>query len=260
MGLLRTMKIDGGMGSAAVIVVPILAMIGALAVACFVKVYGAVFLGTARTGAATHAHESPSTMWGPMIVLAACCAFIGMAPALLTSILDSTIASWSPQSASTLVSVGTLVPLGAVSVMSGALAAIIIVLAISMTIRSRVATRVGTWDCGYASPTSRIQYTASSFAQMIVRMFRWVLWPRVHRANIEGLFPKPTKMHSHVDDMVLDRILLPITHRIERWSGWFRRFQQGMTQQYVLYILATVLVLLGMLIPFKEFITRLFAR
>ena len=72
--------------------------------------------------------------------------------------------------------------------------------------RSRVSRCVGTWDCGYARPTSRIQYTASSFAQMIVAMFRWVLRPHIHRPHIDGLFPKPAKMHSHVDDMILDRV------------------------------------------------------
>ncbi len=48
---------------------PALALIGALAVACFVKVYGAVFLGTARSEHAEHAHESPLSMLGPMGVL-----------------------------------------------------------------------------------------------------------------------------------------------------------------------------------------------
>ena len=50
---------------------PALALIGALAVACFVKVYGAVFLGTARSEHARHAHESPLFMLGPMGVLVA---------------------------------------------------------------------------------------------------------------------------------------------------------------------------------------------
>ena len=45
LGLLRTATTPGAGVSAAMLAVPVLAMIGALAVACFVKVYGAVFLG-----------------------------------------------------------------------------------------------------------------------------------------------------------------------------------------------------------------------
>jgi hydrogenase-4 component B len=41
--------------------------------------------------------------------------------------------------------------------------------------------------------------------------------------------------------MGLDRAILPAARRVERWFGWFRRFQQGMTQRYVLYILIAVM-------------------
>ena len=260
LGLLGTMITDGAMGSAAVIVVPVLAMIGALAVACFVKVYGAVFLGTPRTPAATHAHESPRTMRGPMVVLAASCVMIGVAPVLLIPLLDRVISGWMIEPNSSIISVGTVAPLKAISFMSVVLIVLVLSIAAVMKLHNRVVRGVGTWDCGYARPTSRIQYTASSFAQMIVAMFRWVLHPHMDRPRIEGLFPEPAKMHSHVDDIILDRTILPVGHNLEKWFGWFRRFQQGITQQYLLYILITVILMMSTMIPFKEFIARLFAR
>jgi hydrogenase-4 component B len=260
LGLFRTMTIDGAMGSAAAIAVPALAMIGALAVACFVKVYGTVFLGTPRTSASAYARESPLSMRLPMAVLATGCAIIGLLPVLLTPILDNVIASWRLDSNSVPLSLRTIAPLEAVSVMSISLVALIAAMAMGLGFRNRVSRYVGTWDCGYACLTGRIQYTASSFAQMIVAIFGWVLRPRVHRPHIEGLFPEPTKMHSHVDDVVLDRILLPAGHRIEQWFGWFHRFQQGIVQHYVFYILITVILMMSTIIPFKDFIIRLFAR
>jgi hydrogenase-4 component B len=30
-----------------------------------------------------------------------------------------------------------------------------------------------TWDCGYAAPAPTMQYTSSSFAQMLVGLFGW---------------------------------------------------------------------------------------
>jgi len=153
-----------------------------------------------------------------------------------------------------------VVPLGAVGTMAVSLVGFIGALMIGLTLLRRNSRRAGTWDCGYARPTHRMQYTASSFAQTIVAMFHWVLRPRVHRPRVEGPFPPPTRMHSHVDDAVLDRLLVPAGHVVERWFGWFRRFQQGLTQHYVLYILITVILMLSTLIPFDEFIARLFAR
>ncbi len=261
LGLFSTIITDGAIGSTVVLVVPVLAMIGALAVACFVKVFGAVFLGSSRISAETGVHESPLTMRMPMAVLAAACAIIGLAPILLSPILDSAISDWRllPDTAPIL-RLSTLAPLKSVSVMSLFLIALIAMIAIGLKFRNPASHKVGTWDCGYAMPTPRIQYTASSFAQMIVTIFGWVLRPHMHWPRISRLFPRPTAMHSHVDDLVLDRAFIPTGRSIERWSGWFRRFQQGITQHYLLYILITVVVMLSTLIPFKEFFVRLFAR
>ncbi len=260
LGLLGSGITGGGGGSAAMMTAPVLALIGALAVACFVKVYGTVFLGTPRTHAATHAHESPVSMRGPAVTLAACCALIGLAPVLLVPVLDEAIAGWMPMTTPAVPSLGTLAPLKAISVMSMLLGACIVLPAIYLARRGGVRGGVGTWGCGYARPTSRMQYTASSFAQLIVALFGCVLRPGVHRPHVGGPFPQPTEMHSHVDDPVLDRLLVPTGQVIERWFGWFRRFQQGLTQHYVLYILVTVILMLSTLIPFDEFIARLFAR
>jgi hydrogenase-4 component B len=260
LGLLRSATTAGANGSWAVIGVPVLAMIGALALACFVKVYGAVFLGNPRTAAATHAREAPFTMRAPMVVLAACCALIGLAPALACRSLDLVIAGWGPDEAAPAVNLATLAPLGAVSSLSAALVAGIALLMAAMALRARTSSSAVTWDCGYASPTGRMQYTASSFAQTLVAMFGWVLRPRVHLPRLAGPFPKPAQMHSHVDDVVLDRMLRPSGLAVERWFNWFHRFQQGLTQQYVLYILVTLILMLCTLIPFKEIVTGWFAR
>ena len=146
--------------------------------ACFVKVYGAVFLGNPRTPAAAHAHEAPLSMRGPAMVLAAGCVLIGLAPMVVAPLLDAGIAAWMPEMRLSAMPLRTLVPLGAVSVMASALVVLIVVISALLARRQPALRHVGTWDCGYARPTSRMQYTASSFAQMIVGMFGWVLRPQ----------------------------------------------------------------------------------
>ncbi len=259
LGLFRTITVPGAGGSAAVIGAPVLAMIGALAVACFVKVYGAVFLGTPRDHDPAQAHEAPLSMRAPMLVLAACCALIGLAPGLVAPVLDRAMAGLLPPGSAPF-SVASLVPLDTVGAMSLALVAFAGVLALAFTARGRAARRVGTWDCGYALPTSRMQYTAASFAQIIVTMFAWVLRPRVHPPGIEGPFPRAAGMHSHVDDLVLDRVLAPVGRCVARWCDWIHQLQQGLTQHYVLYILIAVVLMLSTLLPIDGFLSRLFAR
>ena len=84
-------------GSAIALVVPVLAMIGALAVACFVKVYGAVFLGNSRTRRRPRPTSAPLSMRVPGTVLAAGCILIGLAPMLVVPLLDTAIAGSMPE-------------------------------------------------------------------------------------------------------------------------------------------------------------------
>jgi len=259
LGLLRGATAQDRAGAAVLLVAPILALVGALAVACFVKVYGTVFLGNSRSGAAAHAREAPLSMRGPAMVLAGCCVLIGVAPILVAPLLDAGIAAWIPHKYPAPTPISALAPLGTVSLTASWLAAIIIVTSILLARCRPALRRVVTWDCGYARPTSRMQYTASSLADTIVGMFRWVLRPRTRLPGVTGNFPAATEMHSHVDEPVLDRLLVPVGHAAQRWFGWFHRFQQGLTQHYVLYILITVLVMLAALIPLRTLLARLFA-
>lgn len=260
LGLLQTVTQGAGNGSASVLAAPVLATIGALAVACFVKVYGAVFLGSPRTSAAAHAAESPLSMRVPLAVLAFGCVAIGIAPRLVGPFLDAAIVAWAPEMRQSGLTLATLAPLDIVGLLSLALIGLIVLLTLVLVPRYRDASVSGTWDCGYAQPTNRMQYTASSFAQTIVGMFRWVLRPHVQRPELRGLFPKPVALHTHVADPVLDRVLVPAGRKLERGFGWFHRFQRGLTQHYVLYILITVILMLGTLIPIQDFLARLFAR
>ncbi len=260
LGLLKTAisSTHGGMG--AMLGVPVLAMIGALAVACFVKVYGTVFLGEPRTAAASHAQEAPFPMRLPMAVLAACCVLIGLFPMLVAPILDAATACWLPASDAAATHLGHIAPLGVISILAVSLTLSVAGLGALLVRRSGTPRSGLTWDCGYARPTSRMQYTATSFAQMIVFLFVRVLHPHGRRPRVIGLFPAPTHTHSHVDDAVLDRLLLPAGNRIAGWCDWLHHFQRGLTQHYVLYILLTLLALLCTLFPFKAVLAQWFAR
>jgi hydrogenase-4 component B len=183
---------------------------------------------------------------------------IGLTPILVGPILDAVIANWISASGLEVVSVDSLAPLGNIGTMSIVLFALVVVLGV--VLKHRIIPRVGTWDCGYAMPTNRMQYSASSFAQMLVALFHWVLHPGMHRPAIHGLFPKPARMHSHVDDAVLDRLLVPTGQFIAQKLTWFYRFQQGLTQHYVLYILIMVIVMLSIQMPIYTFFAQFFAR
>ena len=250
LGLVRAGVSPGSAWAAAP--VPILAATGALAVACFVKVVGVVFLGTPRSAAAREAHEAPPAMLAPMAVLAAACVAIGAAPALVAPALDRAVAAWlggpSGGRALALPALSSLAPLGWVSIaavtLCGAAALTFgAVLPVCRRARRRQPA-LPTWGCGYAASSPRLQYTASSFAELVTSRFGWVLWPREHRPRIEGPFPAPAGFHSQVADSVLDRLLLPAARGALRFTASFRALPQGQLQRYVLYVLAVLVPLL----------------
>jgi hydrogenase-4 component B len=225
---------------------PALALIGALAVACFVKVYGAIFLGTPRSEHARHAHEAPLSMLGPMSVLVACCFLIGLAPLLVTPILASGISAWAPSLNDPGARLVSLAPLNWITTMGLLLVAALMVAGSLLRFqlgRTPVASGA-TWGCGYLAPTPRMQYTSSSFAQMLVGMFAWVLRPRTDSPEELPLFPRRADFHSEVPDAVLDDAVLPSFHFTAWLFSVFRVFQQGNVQAYLLYIFLALIILL----------------
>lgn len=256
LGLLRAAAPGGSVLVA--FAAPLLALVGALAVACFVKVTGAVFLGEPRTPDAAAAHEPPAAMLVPMIVLAALCVGIGLLPAALGPALDRVVASFAR--GATLPTVASLAPFWSVSIV-GALLVVGTALLFARQARAvRAAPRAGTWDCGYVAPTPRMQYTASSFADGLVGVLSAVLRPRTHRPTIEGLHPAPASFDVHVDDTVLQRLILPAFRRTGAALMRLRALQGGRVQLYVLYIFLTAFALLVSILPVESILETLWAR
>ncbi|MCA9156868.1 MAG: hypothetical protein KDA72_00995 [Planctomycetales bacterium] len=254
LALFGTIQLPPGTASAsltstAAFAAPGLALVGALAVACFVKVYGIVFLGAARSEQASKAHESGGAMTGPMFVLAGLCVLIGVAPMLFAPILQSATSTWVAADADMAASMAelklaALAPLATVSVMAAILLIGIGAGTFFLMWHVRLSPTADTWGCGYAAPSATMQYTSSSFAQWLVDLFGWALRPKVHRLRIDTLFPKDAAFESHVDDTVLEQVVGPMT-RLVRWLfGLSRYLQQGSLQAYLLYILVIVIGLM----------------
>ncbi len=263
LGLWRTTGLAGEPSAASVAVAaPVLALIGALALACFVKVFGAVFLGSARSGDTQSAHEAPGSMVGPMIILAGCCGFIGLVPGMVAPVLQRAVGSWAGAAPTPGEALTGLVSLKWIGMMNVSLAGLAILGTVVLAKRTHLAQapRVGTWDCGYARPTARMQYTASSFAQFVLGLFHWVLRPHGQAPVLRRLVPPPAYFETHVDDYVLDGQILPAARFVQRWMARFRGLQRGLTQHYVLYILATVIALLIWTLPIHQILARLLAR
>ena len=244
-GLFRTLGLGAAKGiPAAAVAAVALAMTGALAVACFVKVLGAVFLGAPRSEASSHAHEPGATLLAPMAILACGCVGIGLFPLAAAPLLEAAVRTWSSQAGAE--ALAAVVPLNCLTVAGLALAGLTAALAFALKLTLRTQTvRAGlTWDCGYARPTGRMQYTGSSLGDSLVNLTSFLLWPKNCRTALRGHFPRSSAFKSLVPDTVLDRLVTPLFRLTGRYLPRLRVLQQGQTHVYVLYILIVMIVLL----------------
>ncbi|MBJ6750546.1 proton-conducting transporter transmembrane domain-containing protein [Geomonas anaerohicana] len=225
---------------------PVLALVGGLAVACFVKVYGVVFLGAPRSPEHEAGHEAGVGMLVPMGVIAACCALIGLAPGLLVPVLNGALGAYGGTLALQQ-GIAHLVPFGWLSVLG---IGMILVLVFLWGFFARRAARLPvpvapTWGCGYLRPTPRMQYTASSFGAILVGWFALLLRPERHREEVNGLFPVHASHESHVPETVLEKGYLPFLEYLFEKAQPVRRLQHGKLNIYIFYTFVTLVLLLA---------------
>ncbi len=229
--------------TAGLTVVVSLALIGGLAAACFAKAVGVVFLGSPRSAQAAQAHECPASMIAPMLVLAALCVAIGVGAPWAVRLLAPAVAQVSGTDETTMASAAT--PLRWIA--AGACGIYMLVALVALARRWLLAgKRVGhevTWDCGYAAPTARMQYTASSFAQPFTELFAAVLRTVRDVALPKGLFPADAHLHTNTPDLFRARLFVPIARGAYALMKQLRVLQHGRLQLYILYIVITVVAL-----------------
>lgn len=226
----------------AVVAVPALALIGGLAVACFAKLFGVVFLGTARTGATSRASEASPRMLAPLFLAAAASVAIGVWPQGVVRLVAPAVGSIL----SAPPSVEALGPLTAITRIAAVLAAVVAFVSLVrvLLLRGREIRAGATWACGYVAVTPRMQYTGASFSQPLLAPFGGVLDVRVTRREPEGYFPHDSAFEVHTGDPAGERLLLPAMRHLLGVFSRIRIIQQGRVQLYLAYILVTLIVLL----------------
>jgi len=223
----------------AIVAAAVLGLIGGLALACFTKVDGVVFLGRPRSSAGVHATERGPASVGPMLALAVACLALGLYPALAVRPAANVALGLAGTTAVTgpgLAELGASLP--SVSLLA---LAVIGLSALLWLVRGRLLARsvvdtAATWACAGAPLTARMQYTASSYAAPLLSAFQPVAGVGVHL--------DATAFHSHPIDLVLDGIVFPVWRRIGRVAREARLLQAGRLRWYLLYVILTLLALL----------------
>ena len=224
-----------------------LALISGLALACFSKLDGVVFLGQSRTTGrgGIDVSEPGAGMVGPMLVLAAVCVVTGFLPGLMLAPAQLVVAIVMPQAGGAVGSGEWAALATRLSTVSfGVLAAAAGVLLLRGFLgRSHQARTGDTWACAGASLTPRMQYTASSYAAPLLALFGPLTG--VHEVRQAAAF------HSHPADPVQDGVALPAWWALGRLTRRLRGWQGARVRWYLLWVISTLLFLLYHLMRWK---------
>jgi hydrogenase-4 component B len=217
-----------------------LGLIGALALACFSKVNGVIFLGQRRS---TNHPEQQETdprpvMLVPMLILAGACIAIGFLPVLVLGparlvattvapVVDGPTAYAEWGGATVLISVLGL----------GLVVFVGVLFVLRRILQQGVSAGVGeTWGCAAPALTPRMQYTASSYAAPLLLAYGSLAGVREHRSALA--------YHSHAADPVQDGLVAPAWAALRRLDVHRRWIQGGRVRWYLLAVIFTLLALL----------------
>jgi hydrogenase-4 component B len=235
-----------------------LALAAALAAACFVRAYGIAFLGRPRSPAAANAKEVDGFQIGAMAALAVTCLMIGILPGFVIDVLASVVrftvgdGALKPQATQAWLS---LVPLSASrSSYNGLIVFLFIAFAAAAsaglvrTFASKAVRRAPAWDCGFPDPRPVTQYSASSFAQPLRRVFGTMLF----RARETVEMPAPgdpvaAKFSVSVRDLVWEGVYAPLAWAVGKAADRLNRLQFLTIRQYLSLVFGALVLLLTML-------------
>ena len=232
----------------------LLALSAALAAACFVRAYGITFLGRARGPAAERAHETDAFATGSMFVLAVLCLLAGTLPGFVIDALKPvtqalTGAQLPPQAANSWL---TVVPITAgrssyngllvlaFILLSGSLAAFVI-----HRLASRAIRRSDPWDCGFPDPSPLTEYSATSFAQPIRRVFGSVVFRA--RESIDMPPPggaRPARLQVELHDLAWETLYAPVMRAVNFAAERLNHLQFLTIRRYLSLVFGALILLL----------------
>jgi formate hydrogenlyase subunit 3/multisubunit Na+/H+ antiporter MnhD subunit len=222
-----------------------LAFIGAMALLCFTKVFGIVFLGSPRSNYHEKPVEASLSMLVAMSAQMLLIVVIGLLPQYAFKFAtlaanDLTVTISNQMNITPIFNILTDVSKGSL-VFIGILAVLLIVRKLLLSKKNVYSYK--TWDCGYQAGNTRMQYTASSYAAPFLEIIHPIFHWKKHLNKPEGLFPKSSEYESHAEDRFEYNIINPLISGIEKFLNAFTWIQNGSTQQYILYGLVFLIVI-----------------
>ena len=238
------------------IIVTGLVLIGGLAIMCFTKAFGVVFLGNPRHIFHYEVKERPFFQLLPLYFIAAFIVSIGLFPKVFLDLLIKPVQLFTDLHQLPFISFqgNGIEALLSVSKVSWFLFALIFVLLgiRKLVLQKKTVSISPTWNCGYTAPTAKIQYTASSFVKTYSKLLGIIFLIIKRREKVFGVFPGAAHLETHPYDKIEKWFVDYPINKLKIFLGRFRFFQNGQLQFYILYGIIFIIAIISIPIIYDQ--------
>lgn len=214
-----------------------LVLIGGLALLCFTKAFGIVFLGQERSQIHHEIKEAEPSKLFPGYLIILFILIIGLFPQLFIRLLINPVCLFTVglnQGFSDLRMIDNFLSISLVA-WTFLLAMVIIWAIKKYVVRSAQVDITPTWGCGYAAPSSKMQYTASSYVRSYRKLISPLLMMNKKEEDVKGVLSSPIQSQTHPYDKIeVVFIDLPLK-LLNKILARVRFLQTGNVRHYILY-------------------------
>jgi hydrogenase-4 component B len=233
------------------------ALTAGLGVAAMVKAFGIGFLARPRSKAAAGAREVPASMLTGMTIAAVACLLLAVVPVVVAPALRRVLDVLPAAQPVEFAGFGTVVRLPGLqgSVAPGVIAASLIAAVVGVVVLTQWRSRhrpepavLPLWACGAEDLTARMQYTATSFAEPLQRVFDDVLRPdtdiEITPHDESRYLADKVIYNARIVDAIEERLYTPVIRVIATAAALVRRAHTGSVHLYLAYGALGVLIVL----------------
>ncbi len=237
-------------------VMGVVALTAGLALLTFTKAFGIAALARPRSDGAASATESPRAMRAALLLAASLVVALGLIPGVIVSAISPALPEVTRPTAyrAALVLPGAQATLDPTALVLLALVVTLPLVTAGWALARRVPRQRSelAWGCGGVRTSPRMQYTATSYAEPLVRIFDDALAPTrdisVTHAEESRFTVRAMAYSQRVVDVIEARGYAPLVQALARLGDWGRSVHNGSIHRYLAFSFAALLVvLLGVL-------------